>query len=559
MDFLKRIALIFLVSIFLVLTSFYFIFEYSLKPLASKKIQELISQNLKSEFKFDTLNFNLLKLISLKPSLEIQGINLANKQKIESILLDLSLSKLLKKEILIKRISIIKPELKIFIKNNGEGVLEGLDFQNPTVNPKSSRSEESSNDHENFLDSVQLELFEIKNGMAEINFQNNSNNFIFQNINLSLKDFHLNKNSKQIAQINFKTSLFESDSSEITYSGELEPEGIDLKSLKSTGDLNLTVLISDIPENLRKEFFGNLILAPSSSDSIKIKAKLSGDLLKDMKGRGDFVLNNLHLGKNSSDYLSVSSDFSSNLSFNLVEKQIIQSEIPDFVLEIKDPKNNLKGYMKAALELTHKIDTGRIFANGNGSISNVDINNALSAFTDYEDLLRGTFQMPFFKFSFNGRNDKELLNSLISDAHIDIQDGSLYLLDEILKYEDIASQILVASGTNINLDKFNEAKSKRFGRMSSDIKFQSSTLYTNNIDIHTSIANIKGDGLINPKQNLNYNLVLRIEGLSKVIPIKIKGHIEKPRLEADLNRVVQDNASDILNGLLKQISSPRQP
>jgi hypothetical protein len=546
-----RFTLISLVFFLALIFGVFLLFELNLKPLAEKKIQDLISQNLNAEFKFKKLDFSILKLLQLKPSLLIHEIDISGHQKIESIFLDLSFSKLLNREIIIKKILIQRPELKLQVLSNGLSVLEGISPIPASQTSAQSLAKNQTKDSKAILDSFNLESFEIRDGILSVEIQPNPRKFIYDSINLSLKNFILNESQKKQAEITFTSNIFKSKRSGISYLGILIPEGIDFKSLKSKGDLELKLFVSDIPDALRKEIFGNLILSPEENDLISLKANLDGDLMRDMLGKGDFKLDDIRLGKSPEDSLLVSSDFSADLNFNIIEKNLIQAKIPNFQLSVEDPKNSKSGRVAASLEFTNKLDSGSISGLARGSVSGIDINSFLSTFSDYENLLMGQFDMPFFDISFRGRNDREFINNAVAHAHIDIKDGSLYLLDEILAYQEIAKQILQASGRQMNTKRIDQINDNRFAKMGCDLEFRDSTLFTKNIDISSSFAKLTGNGKINPDQKLNYTLVLDLEGVSSNIPLKVRGSLEKPKIEANLEAAIQDNAVDLINSFLK--------
>ena len=282
---LKFILTVLVVFILLISVSYGF-FELYLKKNWETLIKDQIKLQTGVDVNFNKFHFNFLSFLKLKPSLEITEIQVAKAIDIDKFFLEIKLKPLLQRKFILESIKIEKPKLFLVVDANNQVSLKGLDINQIIANSSHSANQAKSNP-ENLnaessaqvndpiaLDSFQLDSFEIDE--AQISYQTqNTKPIDINNLNLLIKDLELTNdfaNSEKESSINFNTNLFGSSSSKLTYKGTLKSLPWDLHTMKSDGDLNLNVNLSDIPDDLLDKKAMLLDVSNSNQDHINLKA-----------------------------------------------------------------------------------------------------------------------------------------------------------------------------------------------------------------------------------------------------------------------------------------------
>ena len=491
------IKLLLFLSLFLALgfLALYFLFELGLKQQFAGQIKQYLSKQAKVKIDFADINFSFSKLLLLKPSLSVTGIKLDDFASADKAFIELSLASILKRQLTVSEIIISNAKFNFYPSG----------YTNP-----------------------------IK----------------FTDVNLKLNNLNINDTDKLAGDFECDAKMFGSKSSKLVYKGVIGPTDLAFKTLGTEGDLHFNLYIRDMPLALRQEQFGNLFLAPGANDQVAFNAKVKGDILQSLSGSGTLIVDNIRLGKNNKRYFQAFSHLPVNFDLSPILSQALNLAVNAGKLELQSSNGRYKGVLNLNIKTFINLATEYASHNISMNLANLDINEALSAFTPVEDKVGGFFNVNNCALSFSGKNTQQMMKTLKGSGSMEIKDGTLYLLEELMKYKNMIDQVLTSSELNSDQMKLNK-KENKFASLKSDFSIADSRFYNKNLLIKSPIADIQGDGNINlDNQALSYNIKLLIPKIP-VLPIKIKGSIDKPAIKASLPDINQQQAEQLVNTLLK--------
>jgi hypothetical protein len=232
---------------------------------------------------------------------------------------------------------------------------------------------------------------------------------------------------------------------------------------------------------------------------------------------------------------------------------------PNLKLESKGAILNLSGTeaMKGKLNfdtyVSYDLDTAFMEGSSHGNLSGLEIEETLNCFTEFRELISGIFEISDYHIYFQGANAKQVSKSLKANGAIEIRDGSLYILQSITKYKDLAA-IIIKNG-----DALTEKIGGQFVSLKTNFDFKNGDLYTDKIALQTTnYLNIAGSGVVKASQALEYDVFIDVTGLRQ-IPVKIRGTIKKPKIYPDIKALGQEQSKQLVNtvlglglGMLKQ-------
>ncbi len=531
----------------------YYIFETKIKKQIIPNTTAFIKEQTQLNVSFKKFKFSFTKLLQLEPTIKIEEVNIENSICVNKILIELYLKPLLKKKFEIKQIII--EDLKLSLQENSkhEVSVKGINSKQlaKAIADNQKKSKEKQNADLNLVTDFELNKLLIKNSTVNYYAYNTHKPIKIYPIEVELSDLGYGANDQIVSKLKFNAKLLGSKSSQITGSGTMGPLPLDLSYIPISGNETLTIFINDIPEADRKVLLGELVINDSKTQVIQ-KSQFAGDLLSSIRGTGTAEIKDLILGKSRAHYITASSTIPLTYTLRLNQNPNLKLESKNAILNLSGTKS-MQGKLNFDTYISYDLDTAFMEGSSHGRLSGLEIQEALNCFTDFRNLISGVFEVTDYHIYFQGANAKQINKSLKANGAIEIKDGSLYILQSITKYKDIAA-LLIKNG-----DQLTEKIGGQFVSLKTDFNLKDGDLYTDNIALQTTnYLNIAGSGVIRATQALEYDVFINITGL-KQIPIKIKGTIKKPKIYPDIKALGQEQSKQLVNtalglglGMLKQ-------
>ena len=549
---LKFILTVLVVFILLISVSYGF-FELYLKKNWETLIKDQIKLQTGVDVNFNKFHFNFLSFLKLKPSLEITEIQVAKAIDIDKFFLEIKLKPLLQRKFILESIKIEKPKLFLVVDANNQVSLKGLDINQIIANSSHSANQAKSNP-ENLnaessaqvndpiaLDSFQLDSFEIDE--AQISYQTqNTKPIDINNLNLLIKDLELTNdfaNSEKESSINFNTNLFGSSSSKLTYKGTLKSLPWDLHTMKSDGDLNLNVNLSDIPDDLLDKKAMLLDVSNSNQDHIKLKAKLAGDLLALMQGSGNFSLNDMMMGADKDHLLKLNSLINFNTAINMAQNPYLDFKIPKGTVAIsnKDNAKTSSGNLDFSLNSRYNMENSKLCLNSKGSLEGLKIEELYHVFNPNSIAqVTGFFEIPDFNIEFAGADNASILQSMRGKGSLYFHDGRLGFLEILKKKKDKVTRFLPVD--TAFLDK---ALESHFGEAKANFGIYNQKTHFSDIDVDTKLARLTGKGKHRFDNIVNFNFLFKVPEQLQ-IAFKLRGPADKPSVKIEELKLLNTKA-----------------
>jgi hypothetical protein len=521
----------------------YFLFRTEVNKHLIPETQKIIKDTTDLNVSFSDFEFSFANLLKLEPSIVIKDLKIENSLTAKKVIASLYLSELLNKKFKVKTFEINNAVLNLKQKANGEIELSGLN--NKTKNPTENSKQEKKATTQSFLEEIELKNFEITNSLINLNLYNVPETIKFNNFNLKLSDFKSDKEERLTTKLNLDSKLFNSSNSSISVNGSLGPIDKDFKTLPINVTEKIKLSIASIPPALLQRNVGELV---QISDAYIIEeAKLEGDFLGTSSGSGSLEVNNLEIGQSKETSLTLNSKLP--ISFKLKNKYTptLSLSTDNSVIDLKS-KDNDSGKLEFDADLAMNLKSGFINGNSSGNITGINVKNLVHALTDLRNLVSGELFLQNYNVSFAGSTPELLFKSAKASANLEIRDGSIYILDTIMKYKDIANEILKGLGSTIKTEKI----SGRFKTFKSDLKLANKILAVENIDIVASEEQIKisGRGEVRNLQWLVFDLNLDVPKLEPV-PLSVRGTIESPKIYPNIKNISKKQSEQMLNSFLE--------
>lgn len=520
---MKKFALILLLIFVLILGS-----AYIFKQTIHKELENFIEKSIKehSNLNFTKIDLSLSKLIQLEPTIRIENLTIDEGISIKKIDLELFLKPILHKEFIIKKISINEALIRIEEDKNKQARIKSIKFKDTNKNTKSTIK----------IKNFKLQDLNIKNSKLEYYIYGQKLPFVFENLNLDLKDFNLGQEAQIQAKYNLQTNIFKTG--RLKSSGSLGPSTFNTMPIQ--GRQNLELQLNAIPKI--QTSLGKILRLKNKSNLI-INSQISGDLLKEITGSGLLTISDLVIGKNDLDTINAQAKINLNFGLNIAKSILnLNSSAGTLSLKSKDQKI---GHLNFNFNSAFNLISGYFELESRGKLSGLDIETSLNALSDLRKIISGTFMLDNYHLTLSGQG-ANLLKSMKVNGSITIKNGSLFILKSITKYKDLGA-IIVKNG-----DQLIERIAGEFVNLSSDFNYENNILHNSNIRIESSDkVLIEGDGSLKQGKWLVYDVNLKIPKVSKPIPVKVRGDLNKPKISPDFKSILENQEPEIINKVIK--------
>jgi hypothetical protein len=297
-----------------------------------------------------------------------------------------------------------------------------------------------------------------------------------------------------------------------------------------------------------------------------------------------FAISKSDKGKSRSLFLNkvLIKNTSINLENNLTNQNFILNnldlELKNLIIAAKNDKPATYSIKNKTLNLsgTLRFDskTNYGYYSSKGQITDLDFGQLLTVISGKKQGLSGLLKIDNLKLTSFGNGQEDLSQNLVVTGDLSVKDGSLYLLDYIIKTKKVVNSVipigkLIDVFEVVTFDQIKGMNGTRYNDslVSDDSKFSSLTakleikdkkIILNNLKIRTPIMKIQGSGYNSFDQKMSYKLEASLANIP-LLPIIIKGVKKVPIVLIDLHGYSYRRTKSLLKLLSRQKEKDSEP
>jgi uncharacterized protein involved in outer membrane biogenesis len=533
-----RIAAILLVVIFLLVIGSGLAVKTMLSGAQIQTLLTSLEQRTGAKISAKGGDLDLKSWIMLRPAISVQEFAIANPPGFSTeplitareVSTQVSLWPLLSKRIEVKKFALVEPQVRIEHNRSGRSNVELL-LEASTQPHVTANTTDTSGQGSGFS----VGEFRITNGALKyFEAGHNAPSLAVRDVDLVISDFADDRS----ASLKLEAKLFSGKTSRLEFKGKAGPFR---STMPASGDLTLTLAPAEIPKPLRDELLGDMLRDPGDSARATLEASISGDLMAALQGKGKLKLEKIMLGRNNVDRVSLAGDAPLRVS---ISKPLAD---PAITLDVNDATLQLgQGKWKGRAEV--ELAGPRMRGSSSGSITGVQVNEMLSAFTTAKGKVSGLASMPEYRVSFAGRNASELRESLTGQGVVSLENGRFAILDVFDVVRKVANQILKG-------EQDAPAGETAFQKFRSSFQIREGRVHMPDIALD-GIARLDGQGFFTLAQELNFDLRTAVSG--RDVPLKLRGTLSSPKIYPDVGRIATQQVTEKAVGLLDKFLNKKK-
>jgi len=511
-----------------------FNFKKQFVDILLPEIKKFAKKETGQELNCSKVSISFSNILQLKPAIKIEQISLGETLKTEEIILVIYLKSLFNNEVKIKKILV--KNLTLVLEEN-----EKREIKIKNINLKKPKKKKKPNPFLEKIKKLSIDDILVTNSSVKFYPYKSKEAINLFNLDFKIKNLKLDKNQSIIGFYDLSSNIFGQES-KLKSSGEFGPFDFKKKIYPIKGNEAVTIYLKELPQEIKKQFFtGDIILG--SNSFINQKADINGDLNSSIKGIGLININNVYLGKNPEYRLNLNSSLDHNFVF------IPAKAILDLGLQTKSFKIKIKNQDFGDLNLKAQYSTNLhnqfMRFNVTGSFTGLEIKDALNCFTKYRNILSGKFAINSFQLNSQGFNPNELFANLNGKAVVTIQNGSLYILKSLTRYQNLIDHLFT------NTEDFTQKLSGEFIDLKTNVIIANKMMNLKDILINVATVKVKADGFIKEQGIIDFNAELFIEKIKTSIPLILSGSIDKPKIKPDLSKLAKNKTNDLIESFLE--------
>jgi len=526
--------------------------------LSSSRIDQALSSvdsELPVEITASGGEFDLMAWFRFRPAVAIHDLRVGNPPgysaepmiTAQEVSAEIALLSVFGDELDIRRFTLEEPVLRVEQDGGGRTNLQVLLAAVSSKKEAPDKPQEPSGESRQGR-SVAIDGFFLRSGTVQY-IRPDQDPLTVSNIDLSLTDFAPDRAS----DVTLSADLFGAGSSQLDFEGRVGP--FQSQGLPAHGKLSCDLAPNDVPERLRREYFGELLSGPGQDSRVQLDASMEGDLFAAFEGDGKLTFTDVMLGEAPEKRMPLRGE----TPLKLRAERVLAN--PSFSVEIEDASLRLgEGQWQGQAQLAY---TGSQFEGGSkGSITGVEINELIQAFATPRELLFGIGELPGYEIRFQGSNAQEIRNSLQGDGKLTLDKGRIAFLDFINSLNQHARRL---SGAAPEAAK----GTTEFARLSSGLQVRNQRLEFTNLVLESGAAAIAGNGYVGFNRDLDFDLQVEVTGElaqrlggavpglkdpSRLnIPVKVGGTTDSPRITPDIKRAAKGQLQERVTGLLDSL------
>lgn len=527
--------------------------KYALSGKLHDSVLAKAQEYLPVEVAIESADFSLKQWMLLQPAVAVQGLTLGNAPNFPSknvleageVSVQVSLLSLFSDQIDVRYFRLDRPSVFLDNKSSGtnlQAIIEATKRKRAATQPQSAEAAPESSDSPG----IAIEGLSITSGA--VHYTNSASGGQSKTVTIDDIDLQLtNFSADSSCDINFAARLFSSSDSTVRFNGRAGPFSAD--SIPASGDLDADLAPNDLPKDMRDKYLGELLREPGSGSGVALATAMEGDLVGIFKGSGTLTVADLEIGGDPDTRLPLNGQVPLKLAvIRLMERPVVDLLISDAGVSMGE------GQWKGQAELHY--NGNRFWGGSRGAIEGVRINEFVSAFSSARDKVFGNLALERYEMSFSGRNADEMKNSLNGKGQIDIQEGYISLFDLFATIDKYSSKLLGGG------DKADGQT--QFTTFISPVQIRDRQVYLPDAILKGSSSAIRGQGHITFDKQLHFDLQAGYSGTLAttlggkpgpdgqpqiVIPVRVRGTVDAPRVTPDFGEVIKRNIPGILESI----------
>lgn len=528
---------------------------------ASNTLREELTKRFPVAVDLGDGDFDLKQWFLLRPAVTLKDLAIGNPEGFSSFKMieageisgQVSLTSLISRQPRVEHITIVNPTVRIETNQYGRNNLSSIA---PESSPDAGQAEETGSEESSAL---AIDALTITGGKLELVDLASNETLTLDNVELELTDFSTTKEFN----LHISASPFGGERSSVSFSGQAGP--FLQESFPADGDMSIALALTEIPEKTRLAALGESLRDPGPDSIVRMDTKVSGDLIGALKGGGTLAFEGFEFGRDAEHRLPLSGEVPLALTVKrALNNPALNLNATNASLELGD------GDFDGNLELG--VGFGGTRGKLNGSITDVDIDQMLSTFTESSGQIYGTAAIPKFQLAFAGNSGDELMNSLTGNGAVTLSEGRITFMDTIDNVLTTAGTVLKMTGlvrSNAPMEgaatEDTPAGQTAFTTMSSDVTIGSRIVRMSNIKLASSSGDIDGEGQFDFETAMNFDLAAHITGevadalggrpdangvIRAVVPFAVTGTFVAPHVRPDVGHLAVGAGTRILEGLL---------
>ena len=345
----------------------------------------------------------------------------------------------------------------------------------------------------------------------------------------------------QPCQLEASAKLLGGKVSSLKVDGRIGPFAPD--SLPLNGKMLLTLALSELPAELRRERFGAVLAAPGDKARVIVESSIKGDVYQTVGGPAKLTLASILIGGHPDRLMPLSGEAPGTITTTTLMTN------PEFKIEIPDANLQLgTGHWKGSANF--RLLGKAIGGDARGAIRDVEINQFLSTFTAVRGKIYGLLAMPSSTLRFAGANGEEITASFAGDAKLSVTEGRLSMLD----FAATLRKVLGRASDSTEGTPGNTA----FSTLTADLTIAAKTINVANLLMEGSSIRLTGSGVIHFDHTIEFDVVARVDSgaLSKIakigplhlpsisadVPLTITGTLESPKVRPKFGKLAKGAA-----------------
>lgn len=346
-----------------------------------------------------------------------------------------------------------------------------------------------------------------------------------------------------------KAKLYEGKGSSMTFAGKAGP--FTDKAAPLEGKAELTLALADVPAAVRQQQFGSMLLNGVDKAVVRMAGTVKGDLYRTVTAGGRFTVEGMKVGRDAGHLLPLGGQARLLATVSkLMSTPTTQLQLREGLLKVG------AGEWKGTVDLL--MVGGVVRGKSAGSISKLDINQFLGAFTSADNRMSGQLHMPSYSLRFAGRDADQLKRSLTGEAKMTVMQGRLKALDMVASIRRAVERTGMIEGDQKDTD---------FTTLNVDLALAGGTITASGLVVEGPALAAHGAGTIAADQALQFKMTTLVRGrvaellgqrkvgtnpAEAAVPIEIGGTVQNPRVTPNVAKMAVSTGLSYLQDLLKK-------
>jgi hypothetical protein len=474
-------------------------------------------------------SFDLAEWFLLRPAATLRGVRIGDPPfgGARELSAQVGLFSLLGSRPQIRRLTVVSPLLRIARERSGRSNLEGLVSGGGGSGGGGGRT-------------WSIGELTIRSGGVEFP------GFMVRDLNVALADFA----PDQSCRLSIEGRPFGGQVSRFAFHGRAGPARPE--SLPAAGDLVIEFAPAEMPAALREEIFGDLLRAPDRGARASLEARLQGDLLNTVQGKGKFTVKDLHLGRDQTDRLRLRGEAPLQVTGRrLLTAPVVELRIENASLQL--------GQGRWSGRARVQLDGSRVQGESSGAIRGVEIGQMLAAFTEAKGKASGIAEAPEYQVKFAGQNAAEVRQSLSGQGVVTLDKGRFAVFDLLASIERRVTKVLTGEAPA-------EGETD-FTRFRTGFRIAGGKIFLEPLALENNSSQTSGQGFLTFDQELSLDLETTVTGrlaallggkpdasgnVQATVPVKVRGTVRAPKVYPDLGQIVSRRAKGLMDRLLSK-------